>query len=201
MGMLKYLSKTSLFLKATRKNMLCFQVNFYITVMIRIKGKFIKLAGFLMMPFEVARANEYLVSAVGVPSSKLVGEEWYDTEVFNRFMDICAEDSIMEDRLYYLVGTRVYPTIKGSAGLPAELVTPLDYIKFEAEGYLLNHKGEGVVPRKFIHVKEGDVLIEASMPGYKTDFMRGVFVGILSMCDINSGKTEYLGDDKFHITW
>lgn len=166
-----------------------------------VKGKFIKLTGLLMRPDEVKRADEYLINAEGVPHTKLVDEDWYDTNVFNRFKDICAEDSLLKERLYYFVGTRVYPTIKRSAGLPPELVTPLDFIKFEAEGYLLNHRGEGIVSRKFIHAKDGDVLVEASTPGYKPDFMRGVFAGILAICDVKTGNVEYLGDDKFHITW
>ncbi|MFT7036690.1 MAG: hypothetical protein ACJA2S_005227 [Cyclobacteriaceae bacterium] len=181
--------------------MLYFQGNFYITVMLYMRGKFIKLIGFLMLPSEVARVNKYLVSAVGVPSSKLVDEGWYDTQVFSRFMDVCTQDSTMGDRLYYFVGSRIYPTVKKSGGLPPELVTPLDVIKFEDEVWRVNHKGEGIVPRKYFHVKEGDVLLEVITPGYNTDFMRGAFAGILLMFDIKSGKVEYLGDDKFHITW
>lgn len=169
--------------------------------MAQVKGKFIKLAGFLMLPKEVEKANEYLETTVGTPYSKLDDEAWFDTDIFNRFKDICAEESSLGNRLYYFLGTRVYPTIKRSAGLPPELVTPLDFIKFEAQGYLLNHAGDDIVPRRIIHAEEGDVMIEASTPGYKPDFMRGVFAGILKMCDIKSGNVEYLENDKFHITW
>ena len=169
--------------------------------MAEVRGKFIKITGFLMKPNEVIKADDYLVSVIGVPHSEVKDEGWYDTEIFNRFKEICAEESLLGEKIYFFIGTQVYPTIKRTAGFPPELKTPSDFIKFEAAGYLFSHRGESIVPRTFIHEKEGNILMKASTPGYKPDFMRGVFAGILKMCGVKSGEVEYMGDDQFHITW
>jgi len=154
-----------------------------------------------MLAKELARANKYLVETVGVEHKDIEDEAWYECEVFNRFKDIAIENSISGQRLYYLIGTRVYPTIKESAGMPPHLVTPLDFIKFEAEGYLLNHLGDEIKPREIIKAIDGEVLMEASTPGYNPDFMRGVYAGILKMCGVENFNVEYVGDDKYSIKW
>jgi hypothetical protein len=77
----------------------------------------------------------------------------------------------------------------------------LDFIKFEAEGFLSNHQGKDVIPRKFIKAEEGEVVVKAPAPGYNEKLYEGVFLGILKMCGVENGKVVNVGDSTFHITW
>lgn len=170
--------------------------------MAKVKGKFIKLTGNLMLAAEIQEANKYLVNELGLTHLQLKDEEWYDTKIFDRFMSICAENSLAKDGIYLMIGKRVYPVIQRTVGLPPHLKTPLDFVLFEAEGFLLNHQGEDVVPRKIMKSEEGEVVIEAKAPGYNSKLYEGVFLGILEMCGKKeTAKVENLGDDVFKITW
>ncbi|MBL7990597.1 MAG: hypothetical protein JNN25_04090 [Candidatus Kapabacteria bacterium] len=114
--------------------------------MAEVKGKFIMLAGSLMTLYKdgLAEANKGLVAKTGKTFSELEPEGWYDTSLFNLFMETYARYSVSGDRAIVTLGRNVYPTIKKSAGLPPHLKTPLDFIKFEAEGFLANHRGSDV---------------------------------------------------------
>ncbi len=92
--------------------------------------------------------------------------------------------------------------------MPPNLKTPLDFIKFEAEGFLANHRGSDVRPRKITKAQDKDVIIEAPAPGYHSKLFVGVYLGILEMCGIKTGKVDQTksqekGDStsEFHITW
>ncbi len=89
-----------------------------------------------------------------------------------------------------VIGRNVYPTIQATGGLPNNIHTPLDFIKFEAQGFLQNHRGDDVKPRKFIKAVPGMVVVEAPSPGYNCQLIDGVFEGILEMCDIRDGKVS-----------
>ena len=169
--------------------------------MAQVKGKFIKLAGFLMLPAELKIANEYLQGLLGKTHKDLDDEEWYDTSIFDKFMKTCEASSLSKDKIYVTIGKKVYPTIKRTTGLPPHLVTPLDFIKFEADGFLMNHQGAGVTPRKFIKAVDKEVIVEAKAPGYNSKLYEGVWLGILEMCDVKTGKVENTGNDVFKITW
>jgi hypothetical protein len=169
--------------------------------MAQVKGKFIKLVGNLMLEKEKVLANEFLQEKLNLSHRELVDEGWYDTLIFDRFMSICVENSVSKDNIYLFIGKKVYPTIKKTVGLPEYLSTPLDFIKFEAEGFLMNHQGDDVIPRKFIQVEDKEVIVQAIAPNYNSKLYEGVFLGILEMCAVQTGKVENLGDDTFKITW
>ena len=91
---------------------------------------------------------------------------------------------------------------------PEYELTPSDLLKFEGEGFLQNHSGPGVKPRTFIKAVDGEVIVQAPAPGYPSTFFEGVFLGILEMCGVTTGKvvqvqSEEKGDPftEFHITW
>ena len=111
--------------------------------MAEVKGKFIMLAGSLMTLYKdgLAEANKGLMAKTGKTFAELDPEGWYDTSLFNLFMETYARYSVSGDRAIVTLGRNVYPTIKKSAGLPPHLKTPLDFIKFEADGFLANHAG------------------------------------------------------------
>ena len=169
--------------------------------MAKVKGKFIKLTGNLMLEKERVLANEFLQKELGLTHRQLEDEAWYDTLIYDRFMRICVENSLSKDFMYIFIGKKVYPTIKKSVGLPEYLKTPLDFIKFEAEGFLMNHLGDDVVPRKFIKVADREVIMQAIPPGYSSKLYEGVFLGILEMCGVQTGVVENIGDHTFKITW
>lgn len=169
--------------------------------MAQLKGKFIKMVSFLMFQKELQAANDYLMSRLGKTHLELEDESWYDTAIFDKFMKTCAESSALKDKIYVNIGRKVYPTIKKTVGLPEHLDSPLSYILFEAEGFLQNHQGEGVVPRKIIKSSPKEVVIEAKAPGYNSKLYEGVWLGMLEMCGVTTGKVENKGNDVFRITW
>lgn len=92
-------------------------------------------------------------------------------------------------------------------GIPVEKIkTPLDAIMFETENYLLDHQSDEVsqvIPRKIISAEDGHVVVEAPAPGYDPLLYKGVYLGILQMLGINTGKVEMIDQNKaiFDITW
>ncbi|KUO78691.1 MAG: hypothetical protein APF81_09490 [Desulfosporosinus sp. BRH_c37] len=175
-----------------------------------VKGKFITLAGSLMAFYEtqLKKADEELFKSTGKHWDGLDPEGWYNTKIFNSFMQSYAEGSPTKDMAIVTLGKKVYPTIKASVGLPPNLKTPLDFIKFEAEGFLANHRGADVKPRKFLLSEDKHVIIQAPAPGYNPKLFEGVYLGILEMCGIRTGKVVQLkaaakgqGTDEFDIRW
>ena len=77
-------------------------------------------------------------------------------------------------------------------------------IVFEAKGFELNHQGADVIPRKFIKIEEGYVIVQAPAPGYSQKLYEGVFLGILQMFWIKTGKvvmTKGAPLFEYEITW
>ena len=178
--------------------------------MAEVKGKFITLTLGLMSPYRKAfnAADALVFRETGRHGIALDPEGWYDARIFGKAMDLYAQASITGETALITLGKEIYPTIKHTIGLPARLKTPLEFILYEAEGYLANTRGEGVRPRRFLHAKEGDVLVQAPAPGYNPKLFIGVFLGILEMCGVTDGvvvqtKAVANGDetDEFHITW
>ncbi len=171
--------------------------------MAEVKGKFIMLACSLMgaYPEAQAQANEYLKKVTNKGRTELEEEGWYDTKIFDEVMELYAKASLSGYRAIVTLGRKVYPTIKKTAGIPENIKTPLDFIKFEAEGFLLNHKGSDVIPRKIIKAVDKEVIVQAPAPGYNEILYEGVFLGILEMCGVTTGKVENIGKSTFKITW
>ena len=178
--------------------------------MAKVKGKFITLAGFLMALYPKVReqADAQLFSETGKHWDQLDPEVWYDTKLFNLFMQKYAEGSSTRKKAIVSLGRNVYPTIKKTVGLPPDLDTPLKLLVFEAEGFLANHQGADVKPRKMLKSTEGDMIVQAPAPGYDCMLYEGVFLGILEMTGIADGKVVQTkcierGDPtcEFHITW
>lgn len=178
--------------------------------MAQVKGKFITLAGTLMSLYSAQRteADKILFSKTGKHWNELDPEGWYDTRFFHLFMETYAKASPTGYRAIITLGKNVYPTIKKTAGLPPHLKTPLDFIKFEAEGFMANHSGADVKPRKFLKAEDREVIVQAPAPGYNPVLYEGVFLGILEMCGVTTGKVVQTksqdkgdGTSEFHITW
>ena len=84
----------------------------------------------------------------------------------------------------------IYPTIAATVGLPDHLRTPLDFLKFEAEGFIADHRGDDVIPRKFLKQEEGHVIVEAISPDYSCALIEGVYDGILQLCGVKGGQVR-----------
>jgi len=175
-----------------------------------VKGRFITLTGTLMSPWrrQLDQADTLLMAKCGKRWNELDPEGWYDTSSCGVFMDAYAKASVAGDRALVTLGRNIYPAIKQAGGLPKTLQTPLDCIRYEAEGFLANHRGAGVTPRKFIKAVDHDVVVEAPAPGYSSRFYEGVFLGILELCGATTGRVEQTksqekGDptSEFHIMW
>ncbi|MBI4976585.1 MAG: hypothetical protein HZC28_03840 [Spirochaetes bacterium] len=171
--------------------------------MAEVKGKFITLGCHLMSAYPAAQAgaNDYLKKETGTEWNGLEQEGWYNTRIFNTVMELYAKSSIAGESAIVTLGRKVYPTIKKTVGIPEHIKTPLDFIHYEAEGFLQNHRGDDVVPRKIIKDVDREVIVHAPAPGYNVRLYEGVFIGILEMCGIKSGKVENIGNSTFAITW
>lgn len=178
--------------------------------MAQIKGKFITLTGALMStyPEELVLADQALFKKIQKHWNELNPEDWYETSLFNLFIETYIKTSPAREGAIVTLGKKVYPTIQRTVGLPT-FSSPLEFLKFEAEGFLENHRGMGVKPRRILHSHQGDFLVEANAPGYNSKLYEGVFLGILEMCGVkNNGKVvqtkcQEKGDStsEFHVTW
>jgi hypothetical protein len=175
-----------------------------------VKGRFITLTGTLMAlcPKQLDQADTMLVAKCGKHWDELDPEAWYDTRACGVFMDAYAKASVAGERALVALGRNIYPTIKKVRGLPPALQTPLELIKYEAEGFLADHRGADVKPRNFIKAVDHDVVVEAPAPGYNSRLYEGVFLGILEISGITTGQVEQTrsqekGDvtSEFHIMW
>jgi hypothetical protein len=175
-----------------------------------VKGRFITLTGTLMSlnTRQLDQANTLLMATCGKHWNELDPEGWYDTSSWGVFMDAYAKASVSRDRALVTIGRNIYPAIKQAGGLPQALKAPLDYIRYEAEGFLANHRGADVKPRRFIKAVDHDVVVEAPAPGYNSRLYEGVFLGILEICGVTAGRVEQTrcqekGDptSEFHIIW
>jgi len=162
--------------------------------MAEVKGKFITLATELLK--SKPRSRESAVAAVkqltGKAPLELDPEGWYDTKVFDAVFEAIKEHEspLLAWAAIKVIGQNVYPTIDATVGLPKHLQTPLDFLKFEADGFMANHRGAGVTPRKFIKTEDRHIIVEAPSPGYNCALIEGVYDGILRMCHINTGEVK-----------
>ena len=178
--------------------------------MAEVKGRSITLTGTLMSlcPRQLDQADTLLIARCGKHWNELDPEGWYDTLSWGDFMDAYAKASISGDRALVTIGRNIYPTIKKAGGLPPALKTPLDLIRYEAQGFLTEHRGADVKPRKFIKAVDREVVVEAPAPGYNSRLYEGVFLGILEICGVTAGRVEQTksqekGDatSEFHVMW
>ncbi len=174
--------------------------------MAEVKGKFITLAGSLMLmyPDALKFCDDILFEKTGKHWNELEQESWYDTKLFGGFMNNYAKASSSGEKAIITLGRNVYPTIKKTAGLPPEIKTALDLIIFEAKGFELNHKGSDVKPRKFIKKEDKHVIVQAPAPGYSQKLYDGVFIGILEMFGSTTGNvimTKAAPEFEYEITW
>jgi predicted hydrocarbon binding protein len=180
--------------------------------MAEVKGKFISLACSLIQtkPAALQAARDAVKEMTGMDYMDLDPEGWYNTNVFDAVFSALEEHSspILAWASIKVVGLRVYPTIEATAGLPKHFISPLDFVRFEADGFLANHRGRDVIPRKFLKAEEGHVIVEAPSPGYNCALIEGVFEGILQMCGVAQSKVvqtkcKRKGDSTcvYNITW
>ncbi len=180
--------------------------------MAEMRGKFITLACSLLetKPEAKAAALSSVKLMTGKEWNELDPEGWYDTKVLESVFKAITDHTspLLGWAAIKVIGRRVYPTIQSTVGLPPHLTTPVEFVKFEAQGFRDNHRGPDVIPRKIIKAEPGMVVMEAPSPGYSCSFIEGVFEGILNMCDIRNGKVKQSrcinkGDStcEYVITW
>ena len=180
--------------------------------MAQIKGKFITMACSLLElnPEAKAEALHEVKSLTGKEWNQLEPEGWYDTSVYEAIFQITEKHygSLMAWSAIKVMGRRVYPTIAKTVGFPEELHTPLDWLKWEGNSFLDDHKGKDVVPRKFIRTDPGHVVVEGISPGYNCILIEGVYEGIFGMCNITNYTVKQTrcvkkGDPvcEYDITW
>lgn len=144
--------------------------------------------------------DAYLEEHLGLTHQELDPEEFYDISIFVDCMAIYCQSFPDPTKAVIELGKRIYPTNKWTGALPDHLKTPLDFIVFEAEGFK-NAFSSDVVQRKIMETTERSVTMYAPSPGYVKEMMIGVWLGILEMIDINSGKVEEIDIDTWRISW
>jgi len=171
-----------------------------------IKGKFVVLAGSLMKlyPDALKFCDDLLFEKIGKHWNEIDPNAWIDTKIFNGFMVNYAKASVSGEQALITLGKNIYPTIKRTTGIPPEVKTPLDMLVFSAQGFSENHRGSDVKPRKFIKLEDKHVIVQAAAPGYSQTFVEGVFLGILEMYGIKTGKVIMIKGEpifEYEITW
>jgi hypothetical protein len=179
-------------------------------IMAQLRGKYITMMGAFMGAYQNARkeVDDLLFAQTGKKYNELEPEGWYDTKWLHLFQEAYVKASPSKEVARVTYGRSIYPSLKRANLLPTNLKTALDFIKYEADGFKDSHKGTDVKPRKFIKLTEGDVIVEASAPGYNSKLYEGIYLGILEMLGIKTGKvvqtkSQEKGDStsEFHITW
>jgi hypothetical protein len=158
--------------------------------MAKIKGKFIRLACSLLElnPKAKREALHSVKRLTGVEWNQLTPEGWYDASVIETVYQVIEKHygTLMGWSTIKVIGRRIFPTIAETVGFPEHLHTPLDWLKWEGNSFLDDHKGKDVVPRKFTTTEPGHVVVEAISPGYTCILIEGVYEGILNMCNIKN---------------
>lgn len=158
--------------------------------MAKSKGKFVAMAYTLLElnPEAQIEAARKIKQLTGQDLTQIIPEGWYDTSVIESVFQIVEKyyGSIMAWSTIKVMGRRIYPTIAKTVGLPTHLKTPLDWLRWEGQSFLNDHQGRDVVPRNFLKVETGHIIVEAISPGYNCILVEGVFEGILDMCNIKT---------------
>jgi len=180
--------------------------------MAEVKGKYITMACKLLetKPQAKEAALQGVKKLTGRLYDELEPEGWYSAGVLESIFKSIREYSspIAANASIKLIGQKIFPTIDQTVGLPKHLKTPLDFLKYDSQSFINDHRGSDVIPRKIIEAKEGKVIMEAMSPGYDCTLNEGVFLGILKICNINTGdvtqtKCIKKGDQvcEFVIKW
>ncbi len=171
--------------------------------MAEVKGKFITLACMLMqdVPDAQAKADELLEDETGCTHTELDPEDFYDTKLFDRVVKIYISTKPDPKEAIINLGKRIYPTQKRTVGFPDSLKTPIDFMKFEAEGFQESHTGDDIIPRKILKEADNEITMYAQAPGYDENIYIGVWLGILEMNGITTGEVENLGEHTYRIHW
>lgn len=178
--------------------------------MAEVKGKFITLAaGFIKIyPKFYEKADAFVLAKTGLHQDKLDPEAWYDARLYAYLMDCYVEASITGEKALVTLGRGIYPTIKRTVGFPPGLETPMDFIEFEARGYLENLRGPEIRPRKITKVSARHAVVQLRMDEQPCKVMEGVYQGMLEITGQSQGTVEHRkcikkGDAEceFHITW
>ncbi len=178
--------------------------------MVEVRGKFVMLAAEMMGSHEKERdkADDRLFRATGRHWGELDPEAWYDIRHANSFIRAYAEASPKGETVVVAIGEQMYPTIARTTGLPERLKTPMDYLRYETEGYLTNVRGRGVTPKRIVKMEDGHAIIEAKIRAWDCRIQEGVYLGILGLAGVSGGVVEHKkcvrrGDPvcEFHIKW
>ncbi len=178
--------------------------------MAEVKGKFITLAaGFIKIyPKFYEKADRFVYQSTGLRQDKLDPEGWYDARLYAYVMECYVEASITKEKALVTLGKSIYPTIKRTTGFPPGLETPMDYIEFEAQGYLENLRGPGIRPRKIIKKSDTYAIVQLRMDEQPCKVMEGIYQGILEVTGHEDGSIEHKkciknGDPEceFHVKW
>jgi hypothetical protein len=176
----------------------------------QVKGRYITLTGFVLATYKdsLEAADRELFSKTGKHWDQLDPEGWYDIKLWGTFLDAYAKASPFQEKSVIWMGKMVYPNLKKAGGVPADLKTPLDFIKFEGEGFMKIHRGPDVKPRRIVKAADHEVVVEAHSPGYPSSLTLGMYQGILDLAGVKTGRvvqTKFQEKgapaSEFQITW
>ena len=154
-----------------------------------------------------AKADQVLFNKIGKHFDELESEGWYDGELLGLFLNAYIEASPSGKNALITMGKNIFPILKHTIGLP-DFNDPLEALEFESQTFLNDHKDDDVskvIPREIIKFEMGHVIIKAPAPAKSYDILlfKGVFIGILNMLGIKTGKVEIIDEKNsiFEITW
>ncbi|MBB4313634.1 methyl-accepting chemotaxis protein [Roseospira marina] len=166
-----------------------------------IRGRVVLLTASLMDPATRARAEQVLVERTGHSLSGIKPEDWVSTAVFDTLLQEYARGSGRGEGAIIEVGRKVFPALEAAGKLPKGTKTPVEWLLYENEIFLLEHQGTEVRGRNVLRAEDGHVTMEALAPGYDAALYVGVYEGILQWRGITDGTVARRPGGVFDITW
>ena len=120
--------------------------------MAMVKGKYITMACSLLELNPKARLEvaQGIKEKTGMEWKDLPPEDWFEAHVQGYVLEVVEKHNspVMATSIIKAMGRRIFPTISKTTGFPEDLKTPLDFLKWEGESFIRDHKGSDVIPRK-----------------------------------------------------
>jgi len=151
-------------------------------------------------------ADDQLFKKTGKYFKELDPDGFYDVEIFEAFIQKYTKASYTGEKALLTLGKRIPPHIKKTQGIPPDIDTALKLILFSAKQFAYDH--QGLSPIKIMRAKEGEVHLRLPNIGYNCLMIEGVYLGILNIFGIKTGKIDHKKCIKkgnscceFIITW
>lgn len=162
----------------------------------------------ILYPKALETINSTLIRYTGKAWNKLDPNEFYDIRLFSECLQSYSSATKMGTKAISVFGRHFYPTIQSTYGIPPQIKTITDHLKYESEMFIKTHQGVNVEPRKITAKSEKEIQVLTKSVGYDPILFQGVFIGVFQTIGIRSvvvthtkRQVSYNDYNEFKITW